>query len=44
MNQGVPPARVWRAVDPARAKITGMLLELDAAMACFESVSRPQCK
>ena len=26
----MPPARVWQAVDPARAgKITGMLLELD---------------
>ena len=29
-KQGAPPARVWQAVDPARAgKITGMLLELD---------------
>ena len=29
-KQGAPPARVWQAVDPARAgKITGMLLELN---------------
>ena len=29
-KQRCPPARVWQAVDPARAgKITGMLLDLD---------------
>ena len=29
-NKDAPPARVWQAVDPARAeKITGMLLDLD---------------
>ena len=29
-KQGCPPARVWQAVDPARAgKITGMLLDLE---------------
>ena len=39
-NRDARPARVWQAVDPARAgKITGMLLELDVPLDVHKMVA-----